>query len=84
MQIIDPRYRVAIEAHEEMLGRHERMLEAEERGGPVVSDEMASFQKDVQDRHGRSREEHRLLETTHRVILGALRMMTPERGGDDG
>ncbi len=77
-------HEVAIDAHEEMLRRHERMLSAEDRGGPVTSDEMASFQEDVEDRHGRSREEHRLLEITHRAILQALRLMAADEGSQDG
>lgn len=73
-------HEAAIEAHEEMLRRHERMLAAEDHGGPVTSDEISSFHEDVEaPRHGRSREEHRLLEITHRAILQALRMMGPPR-----
>ena len=71
-------HEVAIDAHEEMLRRHEQMLEAEVRGGPVTSDEMARFQKGVEERHRRSREEHRLLEITHRAILQALRLMAED------
>ena len=70
-------HEAAIEAHEELLDRHERMLNAEARGGPVTSDELARFQKELEGRHGRSREEHRLLEITHLAILQALRMMAP-------
>ena len=70
---------LAIDAHEEMLRRHEKMLAAEAHGGPVTSDEMASFQSGVEDRHRRSREKHRLLEITHRAILQALRMMIRSR-----
>jgi len=71
-------HEVAIDAHEEMLGRHDLMLAAEARGGPVTSDEMARFQSDVEDRHSRSREKHRLLEIAHRALLQALRMMADE------
>ncbi len=72
-------HEVAIDTHEEMLRRHERMLTAEGRGGPVTSDELSRFQKEVEARHGRSLEEHRLLEITHRAILQALRLKGPAR-----
>ena len=71
-------HEVAIEAHEEMVDRHDLMLAAEARGGPVTSDEMARFQSEIEDRHDRSREKHKLLEIAHRAILQALRMMTSD------
>ena len=65
-------HEAAIDAHEEMLRRHDLLLAAEARGGPVTSDEMAQFQSEVEERHRRSRDEHRQLEITHRAILQAL------------
>ena len=73
-------HEVAIETHEELLDRHEQMLTAEARGGPVTSDELARFQRELEERHDRSREEHRLLEITHLAILRALRMMARKPG----
>ena len=72
-------HEIAIDAHEEMLHRHDTLLDAEAHGGPVTSDEMAQFQSGVEDRHARSRDEHRQLEITHQAILRALRMLGKAR-----
>jgi hypothetical protein len=69
-------HEIAIDAHEETMQRHEALLRAESQGGPVTSDEMSQFQDEIEERHNRSREKHKLLEITHRAILQALRMLT--------
>jgi hypothetical protein len=64
---------VAIEIHEQALGRHERALELEQRGDRGASDDFEELHQELDSRHEASREAHERLAARYRSIIETLR-----------